>query len=118
MIDITGVNLGEFARKVYDLSVPVGMGIVQFIDGPLSPDDTEAILVSCEGNEFVVLCMDCVNGRCCKMYVYRHVKNGEDRLTIEDNWPDHTDEDFETLLTYFGKEKKHEHKKISRETTT
>ena len=30
MIDVTGIDLVEFAKKVYELSVPQGMGILHF----------------------------------------------------------------------------------------
>ena len=42
--------------------------------------------------------MDYVSGRACKMYV--HSRDG--RLTINDNWFDHSDTQFEELLEHIG----------------
>lgn len=44
-VDITGVNLKEFAKEVYNLSGPQGMGTIHYIPGPLSDDVAEEIVI-------------------------------------------------------------------------
>ena len=95
MIDITGIDLVEFAKKVYELSVPQGMGILHYTPEPLS-DKVAKQLVRAEGSS--ALSMDYVSGRACKMHVRR--ENG--KLTISDTWYDHTDRIYTELLDSFG----------------
>lgn len=99
MIDITGVKLIEFAKKVYEFSVPQGMGILHFNPAPLTDEEADRC-VALEGRS--ALSMDYVNGRACKMHVRREK---EGKLTISDTWYDHTDRIFEQLLNHFNIQK-------------
>ena len=93
MIDITGVDLKEFAKEVYRLSIPRGLGRLHFVAGELSDEDAAACIVN--GN----LHMDYVHGRGCKMNV---MKNGFGRSMAPSSWYDHDDVDYENLLAKFG----------------
>jgi hypothetical protein len=94
-IDITGVDLVEFAKAVYELSAPQGLGFFHFREGSLS---------TWEANQHIdrearcVLDMDYVNGRACKM----HVRKDGDKLLIDSPWYDHTDAQLEQLLAKFN----------------
>jgi hypothetical protein len=106
MIEITNVNLKEFAKKVYELSAPQGLGFLQPYGTLLEDGYIEEHLKSYEDDKRFALNMDYCNGRACKMTVFK--KDG--KLEICDNWYDHTDEQFDKLLKTFGIEIEH-HKK-------
>ena len=93
MIDITGVDLQQFVKDVYDLSVPQGLGFFHAREGGLSDQDADDILS--RGNDWSVFNMDYVHGRACKMGVSK--KNG--KLFINSPWYDHTDEQLQELLS-------------------
>ena len=95
MIDVTGVDLVEFAKKVYELSVPQGLGFLHFKPEPLTDEEAKGCIRR-EGN--IVLDMDYVNGRACKMVV--RSENG--KFVISDTWYDHTDKALAQLLQHFG----------------
>ena len=97
MIDITGVDLVRFVKEVYALSVSQGMGFLHARPGNMSNEDVVA-LVNREKTPDVALDLDYVQGRACKMTVFR---NG-DRLEIDDKWFDHTDAELAELLRRFG----------------
>lgn len=103
MIDITGTDLVEFAKKVYELSVPQGLGFLHFTPSPLT--DEEAKQLVNDDDNYIALDMDYVKGRACKMVVCRRK---EGKLTITDNWYDHTDRIFQQLLDQFNIEKSSE----------
>ncbi len=94
MIDVTGIDLVEFAKKVYELSVPQGMGFLHFTPHPLTDEDAR----QCIDDGRSALNMDYVHGRACKMHVTR--ENG--KLTISDTWYDHTDRIHQQLLEHFN----------------
>lgn len=97
MIDITGVNLTKFAQKVYELSIPRGLGFIHAKPGGLSESEAAKHI---QPSGLVALRMDYVHGRGCKMTVFR---DGEsDRLSIHDTWCDHADAAFDELLREFG----------------
>lgn len=96
MIDITGVDLPEFVKAVYQLSAPQGLGFLDYTPKPLSDEEAEQILKW--GDDRIALRMDYVRGRACKITVYRR----DDRLKINDNWYDHTDEQLVELLRRFN----------------
>lgn len=91
-IDVTGIDLVAFAKEVYRLSLPKGLGRFHFQPGDLSDEDANACVH--DGS----LDMDYVRGRCCKMHVSR--QNGQ--LLAPDSWYDHTDTDYAALLSKFG----------------
>ncbi len=102
MIDISRVDLKEFAKKVYELSVPQGYGFLHAKPGPLSDEVAEELVNRYKKtNHGVALSMDYVSGCACKMTVFRENEN----LTIHDNWYDHTDAQFDTLLSSSGVER-------------
>ncbi len=89
MIDITGVDLEELAKEVYDLSTGPG----------ISPDEIgsemlEQIIDIYVEDPKIALNMDIVNGRSCKMMVFRK----DDRLEIQDMWHEHSTEQLNELL--------------------
>jgi hypothetical protein len=96
MIDVTGVDLTKFAQKAYDLSIPQGLGYLQFKPGGLSDID----VLECLGkpDARVALDMDYVHGRACKMIVFRE----DGKLIIADAWYDHTDSQLAALLKEFN----------------
>lgn len=95
VIDITGVDLVVFAKKVYDLSSPQGMGVLHYTPDPLTDDEAKQLVAE---NSDRPLSMDYVKGCTCKMVVWRNA----DRLGIRDTWYDHTDRVFKQLLESFG----------------
>lgn len=95
LIDITGIDLVEFAKKVYELSVPQGLGFLHYTPKPLSDEEAKSCL---RKDTNFCLDMDYVNGRACKMTVF---KEGE-KLYIRDAWYDHSDSTFQKLLNSFN----------------
>ncbi len=95
MIDITGVDLVEFAKKVYEFSVPQGLGAFRFTPEPLTDSEAKQLI---QENRYITLDMDYVRRRACKMTVW---KKG-DKLEIADRWYDHTNRIFKRLLEFFG----------------
>lgn len=93
MINITGTNLEEFVQHVYELSEPQGMGFVHYEEGPLTEDEIKQVLENSE-YERIVLSMDYIKGRACKMTVF---KEG-DQLLIRDSWFDHSEKLLDELL--------------------
>ena len=94
MIDITGIDLVEFAKKVYELSVSQGLGMFHFTPEPLADEEAKQFIH--EG--YIALSMDYVKGRACKMKVW----NKDGKLTTNDNWYDHTDRTYKQLLEHFN----------------
>ena len=92
MIDVTGIDLAAFAKAVYRLSVPVGMGILHAQKGEL--DDETATDIA----NHLSFAMDYIHGRCCKM----HLRAEGGKLLAPDTWYDHTDADYSELLSEFG----------------
>ena len=101
MIEITGVDLVEFVKKVYELSVPQGMGMLHYTPNPLSDEEAKQIVDRFKGDKMLALSMDYVKGRACKMTVRRE----DGKLTISDNWYDHTDRAYQQLLEHFNIQK-------------
>lgn len=103
MIEITGVDLKEFAKKVYALSLPQGLGFLHYQSGGLSDKEAEQIITGGNSlfnrpNDRIALDMDYVSGRACKMVVFKE----EGKLYIRKNWYDHTDTQFKMLLKHFN----------------
>jgi hypothetical protein len=104
MIDVTGIDLVEFAKKVYELSVPQGMGFLHFNPAPLTDEEAKELVGNFENDRMFALNMDYVKGRACKM----HIRRDGDKLTISDTWYDHTDRIYQQLLGYFKVKKPEE----------
>lgn len=95
-IDITGVDLVEFAKEVYKLSVLQGLGVLYATSEPLTDEEAKLYIHNEDGRS--TLSMDYVKGRACKM----HVRRDGEKLTISDSWYDHTDRILTQLLDKFG----------------
>lgn len=97
MIDITSVDLKKFVKEVYALSSPAGLGFLHFKPGELSDEAAQAIID--RGDECIAASMDYVNGRQCKMTVFR---KPDGKLEIGDNWFDHSTGQLTDLLERCG----------------
>jgi hypothetical protein len=97
MIEVTGINLVEFVQEVYNLSVPLGLGHLHYTDSDLSVDEAMLIIRQSEDYQTAVA-MDYVNGRACKMEVFKE----DDKLYVRTPWHNHTDKQLEDLLGKFG----------------
>jgi hypothetical protein len=97
MIDITGVDLPKFIKEVYALSVPAGLGFMHF--RALTDDEAQRIIDREGDNGRIAASMDYVNGRQCKMTIFRKL-NG--KLEINDSWSDHTSSQLDELLRRCG----------------
>lgn len=98
MIEITGVDLPRFVQKVYELSVPAGLGFLHFQDGGLPIAEAKRIAEIYKDGEKIALDMDYVRGRACKMVVLREGK----KLFMRKAWYDHTDAQLKELLSTFS----------------
>jgi len=102
MIEITGVDLIKFVKKVYDLSIPQGLGFLQYKEFGLTDGEAQACIrpeIPFPYNRYpknIVVDMDYVKGRACKMKVFKK----EDKLLIYNEWYDHTDKQLKELLLY------------------
>ena len=96
MIDITEFNLIDVVKSVYDLSMPQGLGHLQFEERSLTDDEALEIINPCD---CIPVMMDYVKGRSCKFNVYKR----DGRLLIHDVWYDHSDSDLKELLKRIGK---------------
>ena len=97
-IDITGVNLRKLVQEVYAASSPQGLGLLHYQKGGLSDEDADAIVAMGADDKHIVVRMDYVKGRSCKMTVWRR---GE-RLVINDRWFDHTPDQLRSVLDACG----------------
>lgn len=123
MIDVTDVDLVDFAKDCYEISAPQGMGHLHYREGGLEDSEAAVLVRACEGHPAYALSMDYVFGRAVKMWVFRseHFENVdirlvdasgerrspvgdlvEGRLLIRDYWLDHTPEQFAELLEGAG----------------
>ena len=93
-IDITGIDLIQFVKEVYKLSIPAGLGRLHFKEGGLTDEEAEEILSVWESDPKFCLDMDYVKGRACKMTVFRN----KDKLYTRSPWFDHTDMRLAMLL--------------------
>lgn len=92
-VDITGVMLPEFVKEVYNHSGPQGLGMLHFTSEGLSNEEVNEILDATWFGS-VILHLDYIKGRACKMTVYKE----NDCIYIGYPWFDHTHEDFVSLL--------------------
>jgi len=109
-IDITGFNLVKLAQEAYNLSEPMGAGIMDFTEDPLSDEEAQELVDVYSDDDHVALCMDYIKGRSCKLTVRREYPAIETQsqggtLWIRNDWPDHTPEQLEDLLNRVRNEK-------------
>ncbi len=102
MIDITEINLIEFAKKVYELSVPQGRGFLHYTSQPLAGIEAKLLVDIFKDDKTLALDMDYIKGRACKMQVFRQKP---DKLKISDTWYGHTDRIYQQLLDHFNIQK-------------
>ena len=98
MIDVTGVDLKKLAKAAYALSIPRGRGFFQNFTSDLTEQQVTNLVDRFKDDLRIALSMDYVNGRGCKLTVFK--ENG--KLLIEDKWFDHTTEDLQNLLKEVG----------------
>ena len=96
LIDITSINLIDFIKAVYGMSVPVGLGHLHFTDDPLTTEEAKRYIQEPNYSK-VIVDMDYVKGRCCKMTIWE--EDGK-RYTSK-AWYDHTDTQLRDLLKLF-----------------
>lgn len=94
-------RLAAVVSQAYDLSVPVGMGLLHFRPGPLQPEEINSLTsppldrcgVGREG-----LSLDYVLGRAVKLLIV-HEPTDDSFYLIDDGrgWYDHSDEQWEAL---------------------
>ncbi len=94
MIEITRIDLVKFVQKVYDLSMPQGLGYLHFQDGQLESEEAERIIDAWKDNKRMAVDMDYIKGRSCKMHVHKEGK----KLWIQSSWYDHTESQLKELL--------------------
>lgn len=97
MIDITGIDLVKLAQKAYSLSVPQGLGFLPYTPEPLSEEEAKSLVR--ETSPWSPLDIDYIKGRSIKLCVRREE---DGRLTLQDSWYDHTDEQYKELLSSLG----------------
>ncbi len=98
MIEITGVDLKRFAKKVFQLSEPTAR---QSSADPMS-DTTMGMVLKTAGIrnwKKYVLDMHVVQGRACNMTVF---ENDQGRWFIQDAWYGHTRDQLRELLEHCG----------------
>lgn len=93
MIEIPKDKLPDLVKAVYAISIPVGMGLMQYQPGPISEETLADILNHRSG-----IYMDYVHGRQCKF----RVKEVQGHYFISKHWPDHTSADLQQVLKEIG----------------
>lgn len=96
-IDVTGIDLIQFIKEVYKLSVPAGLGYLHFRKGELTNEEAKEILAIWKNDEQFALDIDYLKGRACKITIFRKDRRGE-KIFIYSPWYDHTDIQLKKLL--------------------
>lgn len=91
-------KLIEVVKAAYDLSHPVGMGMLHYREGSLT-DEQAKTLIDLDHKRRVVD-MDYVVGRCVKMSVFKDEPSG--KFFIQKTWYDHSQDDLKQLLDRAG----------------
>lgn len=63
MVDISGLDKAEVLKALYDNTIPLGMGILHWIPGPMDIEEARAIIAS-GGTGF-----DYLHGRVMKVHI-------------------------------------------------
>ena len=100
-IDITDVDIEQFLQKCYQFSRPRGFGYLHLDNkhNKISVDDM-AMFVS-QLRESGSVHLDYVNGRSVEMYIFTR----KGRTLINNDWYDHTSDQFDTVLKAVGVER-------------
>ena len=98
MIEITGIDLKRFAKKVYELSPTTDKKDTQ---DALSDSVMGVVMQSggLKGWKKYALDMKVVRGRACNMTVF---ESNEGRWFIQDVWAGHSQQQLKALLDYCG----------------
>ena len=99
MIEVTEDKLLDIAKHAYDLSSPAGLGFLHFKEGGLSDDEARRLVERERKDSHVALSMDYVNGRGCKLTVFR--RDGKLWLP-KDRWFDHSKSQLDELHKRIG----------------
>lgn len=92
-IDVTEYDLRKLIKETYNLSQPQGLGALHYEKGELSEEEIDQIL-NFKQYDRIVVDMDYIKGRACKMTVFRI----ENKLKIRKDWLDHTPRQLEKLI--------------------
>lgn len=91
-------KLVEVVKAAYDLSHPIGMGIIHYREGSLTDEQAQS-LIDLDHKRHVVN-MDYVVGRCVKMSVFKDQQT--EQFFIHKSWYDHSNDDLKELLDRVG----------------
>lgn len=86
MRDVTGVDLIKLAQEAYALSRPQGLGFLHYEKGGLSEEEAQELVDYQALSTHTALSLDYVKGRAVKLHVFK--RNG--KLSIRDDWYDHS----------------------------
>lgn len=87
MIEVTEDKLVDIAKAAYDLSSPAGLGFLHYKEGGLSDEKARELVERERKDGHVALSMDYVDGRGCKLTVFRL----DGKLWLpKDRWFDHS----------------------------
>jgi len=95
MKNVKELDLVKFIQDVYAMSAPRGLGFLHFQPGDLSVRTAEEFVELRADDERIVLSLDYIQGRACKMTVWRGAGGTYD---LPDSWYDHTDAQYTELL--------------------
>lgn len=87
-------KLKVLISETYNRSVPVGMGIINFIPGHIPEKTLDSLAKEIESKSKMVY-MDYIHGRLCKMSIYLI---DDETIGIRTYWPDHTQEELAALV--------------------
>ena len=98
MIEVTGIDLKRFTRKVFQLSKPTAK---QSVVDPLSDTSMGLVLKSSGTRKWqkYALDMHVVQGRECNMTIF---ESAQGRWFIHDTWYGHTQQQLNELLEHCG----------------
>jgi hypothetical protein len=109
MIEVKELDLVKFTCDAYSLSTPQGLGVLHAKEGALSLEEAQSFVKAYEGDKRIALSLDYIHGRSCKMTVW-HLEEGGYKLA--DSWYDHTNAQYEDLLSRHGIEIEKEEKEV------
>lgn len=88
MKKIKELDLIKFVQDVYSLSSPQEMGFLHYrVGDEMTTEQAKEILARFPADKRLVLRLDYIRGRACKMSVYRSKGGGYE---LPDSWFDHT----------------------------
>jgi len=99
-IDVSAADIKLLIKKAYELSLPLGLGMLHFRSGELDEETVELLVSRPRGPVRGVsrIHMDHIHGRAVKMTIY--IK--DDKKYIAASWHDHSPTELELLLREIG----------------